>query len=397
MRVLVTGAKGFIGRNLVESLKSVRDGKDRRPKYRALLPLEVFECGRETTREELSLFCARADFVFNLAGVNRPKDPAQFMEGNFGFASDLLALLERHGNRCPVMLASSAQASLEGRYAGSEYGKSKLAGEELFREYSARTGTPVLIYRFPNVYGKWCRPNYNSAVATFCDAIANGRPYEVSDPTVELELLHVDDLVSCMLDALLGEERRTDDGLFCVAGPTDRATLGEIVSLLESFRGSREDLSVPDLAEGSFSKRLWATFESYWEPGSLSYPLSPRSDERGSFCEFLRTPDRGQVSVNVSKPGAVKGNHWHHSKWERFLVVSGEALIRLRRVGLDRDGRSFPTVEYRVSGERPEVVEMAPGMTHSIENLSETDDLVTVMWASEPFDPERPDTFFEEI
>ena len=397
MRVLVTGAKGFIGRNLVESLKNVRDGKDRRPKYQPLLPLEVFECGRETPREELSLYCARADFVFNLAGVNRPKDPAQFMEGNCGFASDLLSLLERHNNRCPVMLASSSQASLEGRYAGSEYGRSKLAGEGLFREYSARTGAPVLIYRLPNVYGKWCRPNYNSAVATFCDAIANGRPYAVSDPSVELELLHVDDLVSCMLDALLGQEERTPDGLFCVAGPTDRATLGEIVSLLESFRGSRRDLSVPDLTEGSFSKKLWATFESYWEPGSLSYPLSPRSDERGSFCEFLRTPDRGQVSVNVSRPGAVKGNHWHHSKWERFLVVSGEALIRLRRIGLDRDGEPFPAVEYRVSGERPEVVEMAPGMTHSIANLSETEDLVTVMWASEPFDPENPDTYFEEV
>lgn len=407
MRVLVTGSKGFIGRNLCSALANIRDGKDRRPKYQTLLPLEVFECGRETTREELSLFCARADFVFDLAGVNRPKDPAQFMEGNFGFASELLGLLERHGNRCPVMLASSAQASLEGRYAGSEYGKSKLAGERLFREYSARTGAPVLIYRFPNVYGKWCRPNYNSAVATFCDAIANGRPYEVSDPSVELELLWVEDLVDCMLGALVGDVRRCrweagscapdPEGEFCLAGPTDRATLGEVVSLLESFRDSRRDLSVPDLAEGSFSKKLWATFESYWEPDSLSYPLSPRSDDRGSFCEFLRTPERGQVSVNVSRPGAVKGNHWHRSKWERFLVVSGEALIRLRRVGLDRGGRPFPAVEYRVSGDSPEVVEMAPGMTHSIANLSETDDLVTVMWASEPFDPERPDTYHEEV
>ena len=407
MRVLVTGARGFVGRNLVESLKSIRDGKDRRPKYQTLPPLEVFECGRETPREELSLFCARADFVFDLAGVNRPKDPAEYMEGNLGFASELLGLLERHGNRCPVMLASSAQASLEGRYAGSEYGRSKLAAEGLFREHSERTGAPVLVYRLPNVYGKWCRPNYNSAVATFCDAIANGRPYHVDDPSVELELLHVDDLVSCMLDALLGDVRRCrwegpscvpdPEGPFCLAGPTDRATLGEVVSMLESFRRSREDLSVPDLSDGSLSKKLWATFESYWEPGSLSYALSPRSDGRGSFTEFLRTPDRGQVSVNVSGPGVTKGNHWHHSKWERFLVVSGEALVRLRRVGLDRGGRPFPTAEYRVSGERPEVVEMAPGMTHSITNLSDSRDLVTVMWASERFDPENPDTYHEEV
>lgn len=397
MKVLVTGSKGFIGRNLCSALANIRDGKDRRSKYQPLLPLEIFECDVETSREELSLYCARADFAFNLAGVNRPKDPAQFMEGNFGFASELLELLERHGNRCPVMLASSAQASLEGRYAGSAYGESKLAGERLFREYSECVGAPVLIYRFPNVYGKWCRPNYNSAVATFCDAIANERPYEVSDPTVELELLHVDDLVACMLDALLGQERRTEDGAFCVAGPTDRTTLGEIISMLESFRDSRHDLSVPDLAEGSFSKKLWATFESYWEPQNLAYPLSPRCDDRGSFCEFLRTPDRGQVSINISAPGATKGNHWHHSKWERFLVVSGEALIRLRRVGLDRGGKPFPTVEYRVSGEKPEVIEMVPGMTHSITNLSSERDLVTVMWASECFDPERPDTYYEEV
>ena len=407
MRVLVTGAKGFVGRNLCEALKSIRDGKDRRERYESLLPLTVWECDVDTTPEELDSWCAGADFVFNLAGVNRPEDPADFMAGNFGFASELLGMLERRGNRCPVMLASSAQASLEGRYAGSAYGESKLAGEELFFDYGKRTGAPVLVYRFPNLYGKWCRPRYNSAVATFCDAIANGRPYEVSDPSVELELLHIDDLVDEMLSALLGGEHRCGydglepvpdpDGKYCYVPTTDRATLGEIVALLESFRASRDDLSVPDLTEGSLSKKLWSTFESYHGAGSLAYPLRANRDGRGSFTEFLRTPDRGQVSVNVSRPGVTKGNHWHHSKWERFLVVSGEALIRLRRVGLDADGEPYPVDEYRVSGDEPVVVEMAPGMTHSITNLSATDDLVTVMWADEPFDPERPDTYFEEV
>lgn len=405
MRVLVTGARGFVGRNLCCALKNIRDGKDRRAKYQTLLPLEVMEYDLDSTTEDLDEYCSRADFVFNLAGVNRPKDQSEFMEGNFGFASTLLDTLERHGNTCSVMLASSVQASLVGRYAGSAYAESKLAGEELFRSYSDRTGAPVLIYRFPNLYGKWCRPRYNSAVATFCDAIANGRPYSVSDPSVELELLYIDDLVAEMLSALLGEERRCGyDGLaeiegydFCACRPTDRATLGEIVDLLESFRASRADLSVPDLADGSFSKKLWSAFESYYDEGSRAYALKANRDERGSFTEFLRTPERGQVSINVSRPGVTKGNHWHHSKWERFLVVSGEASIRLRRVGLDADGRPFPVDEYRVSGDDPVMVEMAPGTTHCIENLSATDDLVTVMWANEPFDPENPDTYYEEV
>lgn len=407
MRVLVTGAKGFVGRNLVESLKAIRDGKDRRERYSKLQPLTIFECDLDTTREELSLYCSEADFVFNLAGVNRPEDPAEFMQGNFGFASDLLGLLERHDNRCPVMLASSAQASLEGRYAGSAYGESKVAGEELFFGYAGRTGSPALVYRFPNLYGKWCRPRYNSAVATFCDAIANGRSYEVSDPSVELELLYIDDLVEEMLSALLGEEHRCGydglepvpdpEGKYCYCPTTDHATLGQIVEMLESFKRSREGLSVPDLSAGTFFKKLWSAFESYYGAGSLAYPLRANVDERGSFTEFLRTPDRGQVSVNVSKPGVTKGNHWHHSKWERFLVVSGEALIRLRRVGLDADGGPYPVDEYRVSGAEPVVVEMAPGMTHSITNLSRTDDLVTLMWANEPFDPANPDTFYEEV
>lgn len=407
MKVLVTGAKGFVGRNLCESLKNIRDGKDRRARYQALLPLTVYEYDKDGTAEELSLYCAEADFVFNLAGVNRPKDASEFMEGNRGFGEDLLGLLERHGNRCPVMLASSVQASLAGRYEGSEYGRSKLAGEELLLEYGMRSGADVLVYRFPNLYGKWCRPNYNSAVATFCDAIANDKPYTVNDPSVELELLHIDDLVSAMLEALLGNAPRCRyEGAECVPDPNgtfryapgaQRATLGEIVGLLESFKESRESLSVPDLSEGSFSKKLLSTFMSYYEPDAAAYPLRPNVDARGSFTEFLRTPDRGQVSINVSKPGVAKGNHWHHSKWEKFLVVSGTASIKLRRVGLDPDGNPYPVEEYIVSGEDPTVVEMLPGHTHSITNLSDTDDLVTVMWADEPFDPEDPDTYYEEV
>ncbi len=399
MRILVTGAKGFVGKNLCAALANIRDGKDRRAKYQALLPLEIFEYDLQSTPEELDSWCSWADFVFNLAGVNRPKDQSEFMEGNFGFASTLLDTLEHHGNSCPVMLASSAQASLEGRYAGSAYGESKLVGERLFRSYSERTGAPVLIYRFPNVFGKWCRPNYNSAVATFCHNVANGLPVTVNDPTTELELLYVDDLVSSMLDALLGEQEavETPEGPLCVAGPTHRATLGEIVSMLESFRDSWQTLEVPDTTPGTLSSKLWSTYESYVPPERASYPLSPRGDERGSFAEFLRTPDRGQVSVNISAPLAVKGNHWHQSKWERFLVVSGEGLIRMRRAGLDSEGNPYPVHEYRVSGDSPEVVEMLPGYTHSIANLSDSKDLVTLMWANEPFDPEIPDTYHEEV
>ena len=405
MRVLVTGARGFVGRNLCCALGNIRDGKDRRARYQGLLPLEVMEYDVGSAAEELDAYCSRADFVFNLAGVNRPKDQREFMEGNFGFASELLGRLEAHGNRCPVMLASSAQASLAGRYEGSAYGESKLAGERLFRGYSERTGAPVLVYRFPNLYGKWCRPRYNSAVATFCDAIANGRPYTVSDPSVELELLYIDDLVAEMLGALLGEERRCGyDGLarvegedFCYVPETDVKALGEVVRLLKSFRASRETLEVPDLAEGSFAKKLYSTFLSYYEPGGFAYDLKPNVDARGSFTEFLRTPDRGQVSVNVSKPGVTKGGHWHMSKWERFLVVSGTASIRLRKVGTDGNGDPFPVDEYTVSGSDMRVVEMIPGYTHSITNLSDTEDLVTVMWANEPFDPEDPDTYREEV
>ena len=407
MKMLVTGAKGFVGKNLCEALKNIRDGKDRREKYQQLLPLTVYEYDRDGTQEELSFYCASADFVFNLAGINRPKDPAEFMEGNRGFGETLLDLLEHHGNKCPVMLSSSVQASLEGRYAGSPYGESKLAGEELLFDYEERTGAKALVYRFPNLYGKWCRPRYNSAVATFCDAIANGREFQVNDPSVELELLYIDDLVTAMLDALVGDVRRcrytgaecvpAEDGRYCYAPGAQKASLGEIVGLLEGFRDARETLAVPNLKDGSFGKKLYSTFLSYYEPGHFAYDLKPNVDARGSFTEFLRTPERGQVSVNVSKPGITKGNHWHMSKWEKFLVVSGTASIKLRKVGEDAEGNPFPVDEYVVRGEDMRVVEMIPGYTHSITNLSDADDLVTVMWANEPFDPENPDTYYEEV
>lgn len=407
MKVLVTGAKGFVGRNLCEALKNIAGGKDRREKYQSLLPLTVYEYDRDGTQEELSFYCSAADFVFNLAGINRPKDPSEFMEGNMGFGETLLSLLEHHGNKCPVMLSSSVQASLEGRYADSPYGESKLAGEELLFDYEERTGAKALVYRFPNLYGKWCRPRYNSAVATFCDAIANGREFQVNDSSVELELLYIDDLVTAMLDALVGDVRRcryagaecvpAEDGRYCYAPGAQKASLGEIVDLLESFRDARETLAVPNLEDGSFSKKLYSTFLSYYEPGHFAYDLKPNVDARGSFTEFLRTPERGQVSVNVSRPGITKGNHWHMSKWEKFLVVSGTASIKLRKVGEDAEGNSYPVDEYVVRGEDMRVVEMIPGCTHSITNLSDTDDLVTVMWANEPFDPENPDTYYEEV
>lgn len=407
MKILVTGAKGFVGRNLCEALKNIADAKDRREKYQGILPLTVYEYDRDGTQEELSFYCSAADFVFNLAGINRPKDPSEFMKGNMGFGETLLGLLEHHGNKCPVMLSSSVQASLEGRYAGSPYGESKLAGEELLFDYEERTGAKALVYRFPNLYGKWCRPRYNSAVATFCDAIANGREFQVNDPSVELELLYIDDLVTAMLDALVGDVHRcryagaecvpAEDGRYCYAPGAQKASLGEIVNLLESFRDARETLAVPNLKDGSFSKKLYSTFLSYYEPDHFAYDLKPNVDARGSFTEFLRTPERGQVSVNVSKPGIAKGNHWHMSKWEKFLVVSGTASVKLRKVGEDAEGNPFPVDEYVVRGEDMRVVEMIPGYTHSITNLSDIDDLVTVMWANEPFDPENPDTYYEEV
>ncbi len=401
MKVLVTGAHGFVGKNLCESLKSIRDGKDRRERFSSLLPLQVFECTRKTPLSQLDEWCGQADFVFHLAGANRPPDPQGFTEDNVDFTARLMDALEKHGNACPVMYASSVQATLLGRYAGSAYGESKREGERLVREHAHRVGGRALIYRLPNLYGKWCRPNCHSVVATFCHNVAHGLPLTMNDPATRLVLLYVDDLVDALLAALCGREQHaagaSADEDFCVAGPTDEVDLGQIANLLRRFEAARTFLEVPNVSAGSFSKKLYSTYLSYLDANDLSYQLDAHKDARGSFTEFLRTPDRGQVSVNVSKPGITKGQHWHHTKGEKFLVVSGEALIRLRRVGKDANGRPFPVAEYRVSGSAPEVVEMIPGYTHSITNLSDTEDLVTVMWANEPFDPANPDTYYEEV
>jgi len=399
VRILVTGANGFVGRNLCEALRAIRDGKDARKGFERLLPMTIYEYDLDSSPEDLELYCADAEFVFNLAGVNRPQDPKGFMEGNFGFASDLLKALEVRKNACPIMLASSAQASLEGRYVGSEYGRSKLAGERLFRDYGRRTGAQVLIYRFPNLYGKWCQPNYNSAVATFCDNIANGLPVRVDDPDIELELLYIDDLVSEMLRALLGREDRvvTSDGEFCVARPTDKAKLGDIVQLIHGFRAAQANQNIPYLKSDSFSKKLCSTYLSYSDPRDLVHKLRMNADSRGSFTEILHTPDRGQVSVNVSKPGITKGKHWHNTKWEKFCVVSGQGLVRLRKMGSDSSGRPFPVVEHKVSAGEMTVVDLIPGYVHEIINLSDREDLVTVIWCNEMFDPDNPDTYGAEV
>jgi len=405
VKVLVTGAKGFVGRNLVESLKAIRDGKDRRPKYQALLPLEICEYDLANTADELAAFCKDCDFVVHLAGVNRPADGD--FSGNAGTLSDVLARLEWAGNSCPVLLSSSTQATLSGRFEGSVYGQSKLDAELTLRDYAEAHGAEALVYRFPNLYGKWCRPRYNSAVATFCDAIANDREYTVNDPSVELELLYIDDLVEEVLSAMLGCPHRCRwegaelvpdaEGDFCYAPVTDHVNLGQIVDKLLEFKAARDALAVPDVSKDTFSKKLYSTYLSYLDPLSFAYKLHQNTDARGSFTEVIKTPDRGQVSVNVSKPGITKGQHWHHTKWEKFLVVSGEALIQERRIGVDENGHQYPVVEYRVSGDDPTVVEMIPGYTHNIINLSDNRDLVTLMWANEMFDPERPDTFFEEV
>lgn len=393
MNILITGAKGFVGRNLCEALKNIRDGKDRVHKVEVS---EIYEYDIDTPKENLDEYCGKADFVFNLAGVNRPKDNSEFMAGNFGFASELLDTLKKYNNKAPVMLSSSIQASLEGRYAGSEYGKSKLAGEELFKTYAAETGVRVLIYRFPNLFGKWCRPNYNSAVATFCNNIANDLPITVNDRSVELELLYIDDLVGEMLAALQGQENRREDG-YCYAEPTHNVTLGEIVDMLYDFKKSRETLSVPDMTAGSFSKKLYATYLSYLAPNNFAYKLKMNKDDRGSFTEILRMVNAGQFSVNISKPGITKGQHWHNTKNEKFVVVKGHGLIQLRKIGTDENGEPYPVVNYDVNGDDITVVEMIPGYTHNIINLSETEELVTFMWCNECFDPERPDTFHEEV
>ena len=399
MNILVTGAGGFVGKNLCAALMNIKENKDRtRPN---ITIDEIFEYDLDTPPALLDEYCARADFVFNLAGVNRPKEQSEFMAGNFGFASTLLDTLKKHGNTCPVMLASSIQATRIGRYKDSDYGKSKLAGEQLFFDYAAETGAEVLVYRFPNLFGKWCRPNYNSAVATFCHNIANDLPITVSDPAIELELLSIDDLVFEMLDALEGGEHRCefdgliavpcDTGRFCTVPATYRVTLGEIVTLLESFKAQPQTLVMPEIPAGSFAKKLYSTYLSYLPPQKIAFPLKMNVDARGSFTELMKTTSCGQFSVNISKPGITKGQHWHHSKWELFVIVSGHGLIQERRIGGDE------VLSFEASGERLEAIHMLPGYTHSIINLSDKEPLVTFMWANEPFDPDHPDTFGESV
>lgn len=405
MNILVTGAHGFVGKNFVANLKNIKENKNRtRPKIQID---EIYEYDLSSTREELERYCAHADFVFNLAGVNRPNDPTEFLKGNYGFASELLDGLKRHSNICPVMLSSSIQATLSGRFGVSEYGKSKLAGEELFFEYAKGTGAKVLVYRFPNIVGKWVKPNYNSAVGTFCYNIANDLPITINDPKVELELLFIDDLVEEMFDALEGKEHHCDfngiekipsrDGRYCHVPVTHKATLGYIAETLNRFHDQPNSLVIPQIKENSFEKKLYSMYLSYLPESKVQFDLKMNCDNRGSFTELLKTTDHGQISVNISKPGITKGQHWHNSKWEFFIVVSGHGLIQERKIGLDENGEPYPVLEFHVSGEKIQAVHMLPGYTHNIINLSETEDLVTVMWANEMFDPQHPDTFYEEV
>lgn len=406
MKILVTGSKGFVGKNLIENLKNIKGGKNRtRP---SLSISEIYEYDVDTEQALLDEYCRKCDFVFNLAGVNRPKDNAEFMEGNYGFASDLLNTLKRNHNTCPVMLASSVQASLAGRFADSEYGRSKLAGEELFFQYAETTGSRVLIYRFPNLFGKWCRPNYNSAVATFCDAVANDRDYTVNDRSTELELLYIDDLVAELLDALEGKEHHceyeglnavpADSGHYCYVPVTYHATLGEIVDLLQEFRTAPETLLMPEIPAESFAKKLYSTYLSYLPESKMSYGFQSNIDERGSFTELIHTKNCGQISVNVAGPGITRGEHWHNSKWEIFIVVSGHGLIQERKIGINPEtGEKYPVIEFEVTGEKLQAVQMLPGYTHNIINLSDSENLVTVMWANEQFDEHNPDTFYEKV
>ena len=386
MKILVTGAKGFVGKNLCQTLKTIRDGKNRT--HPALQIAEIYEYDIDTPPDMLAEFCRCADFVFHLAGVNRPKNQAEFMEGNFGFASVLLDTLKTENNLCPVMLSSSIQATLEGRYNG-DYGRSKRAGEDLFFRYSRETGAKVLVYRFPNLFGKWCRPNYNSVIATFCHNIAHDLPIQVNDPATELELLYIDDLVEEMLLALEGREHR--NGEFCYVPTTHWVTLGEIVRLLEDFREQPHNLQMPNIPCGSFAKKLYSTYLSYLPKEKIAVDLKMNVDDRGSFTELLKTAVCGQFSVNISRPGITKGQHWHHSKWEFFMVVSGRGLIQMRQIGTDE------VLEFYVSGDQIRAVHMLPGYTHNLINLSEKENLVTVMWANEAFEPQKPDTFFEIV
>lgn len=386
MNILVTGAKGFVGKNFCASLNNIRDGKDRtRPN---LVVDEIYEYDLDTDATLLDTYCEKADFVFHFAGINRPKSNEEFMQGNFGFTSTLLDTLKKHGNTCPIMISSSIQATCIGRY-DSEYGRSKRAGEELMFSYAKETGAKVLVYRFPNVFGKWCRPNYNSAVATFCHNIANDLPITVNDPAVELELVYIDDLVAEMLDALEGKEHYAD--IYCQVPTTHKVTLGEIVACLERFKNQPQTLVMPEIAENSFEKKLYSTYLSYLPKERTIFPLKMNKDARGSFTELLKTEKCGQFSVNISKPGITKGQHWHHSKWEFFIVVSGHGLIQMRKIGTDE------VWNFEVTGENIQAIHMLPGYTHNIINLSETENLVTLMWANESFDPNHPDTYFEEV
>lgn len=408
MRILVTGAKGFVGKNLCAQLNNIKDGKARN--YGVQVEA-VYEYDLDSTPEQLDTWCREADFVFNLAGVNRPQNQEEFMAGNFGFASTLLDTLKKHGNKCPVMLSSSQQASLTGRFGNSEYGRSKKAGEDLFLQYGEETGAKVLVYRFPNLFGKWCRPNYNSAVATFCNAFANDLPYTVNDPSVELELLYIDDLVDEMIACLRDEEHRCEfDGLtviptpschserseqsigrYCYVPVTHKITLGEIVELLKSFAEQPKTLMIPEIPAGSFAKKLYSTYLSYLPKEKVAFPVKMNIDDRGSFTELIHTLNAGQVSINISKPGITKGQHWHNTKWEFFIVVAGHGLIQERKLGTDE------VIEFEVSGDNIQCVHMLPGYTHNIINLSQTENLVTVMWANELFDPNKPDTYFELV
>ena len=399
MKILVTGAKGFVGKNLCAQLNNIKDGKAR---YYGDVTIEaVYEYDLNSTSEELDVWCREAEFVFNLAGINRPQNQEEFMQGNFGFASTLLNTLKKHGNRCPVMLSSSQQASLTGRFGNSEYGRSKKAGEDLFLNYSEETGSKVLIYRFPNLFGKWCRPNYNSAVATFCNAIANGLPYTVNGPSVELELLYIDDLVDEMIACLKCEEHHcefngldvqpAETGRYCYVPTTHKITLGGIVDLLKSFAEQPQTLMIPEIPANSFAKKLYSTYLSYLPKEKVAFPLKMNVDDRGSFTELVHTLNCGQVSINISKPGITKGQHWHNTKWELFIVVSGHGLIQERKLGTDE------MIEFEVSGDNIQCIYMLPGYTHNIINLSDTKDLITIMYCNEIFNKDKPDTFFEPV
>ena len=420
MKILVTGAKGFVGKNLCAQLNNIKDGKARC--YGDVTVEAVYEYDIDSTPEELDAWCKDCDFVFNLAGVNRPQNQEEFMQGNFGFASTLLDTLKKHGNKCPVMLSSSQQASLTGRFGNSEYGRSKKAGEDLFLDYSKEVGAKVFVYRFPNLFGKWCRPNYNSAVATFCNAFANDLPYTVNDPSVELELLYIDDLVDEMIACLRGEEHRCEfngleviptgsceatksvksvesvcekssvpEGRYCYVPTTHKITLGEIVDLLKQFAAQPQTLMIPEIPSNSFAKKLYSTYLSYLPKEKVAFPLKMNVDDRGSFTELVHTLNCGQVSINISKPGITKGQHWHHTKWEFFIVVSGHGLIQERKLGTDE------IIEFEVTGDNIQCIHMLPGYTHNIINLSDTENLVTVMYCNEIFNPNKPDTYFEKV